>query len=579
MRIRTLFLALALAVLLRTSVGAAPALLEAGFDARPITPVGPSPAGWDFTPQPTTGVWGEEYTDANANGCYDLASEVHVDDVRNTLVDPQSAGKWDGAGANAGFGGKCALGNLDDIWARAVVFTSDGKTVAMVSLDVVGFFQEEIDRIRAELSAKHPEIALDALIVASTHAHEGPDTMGLWSPVQGYVFDGKYPLFQQYIRSQVVKAVAAAYHGRQAAWVRFAVGTETRGLRDSRGPTVFDVDVWSAEFVRPADESTLGTLVNWSNHPEALGSDNPYISSDFSGGVRDRMEALLGGTAIYFSGSVGGLQTPLGVTNVPGFPSDDKSYARTSKLGEIVADAAIAALATAPYAESAALEVAHKDFVMPFENLSLTALNEAGIFDKDLVIDEGGQAGVLTEMHAVTLGPAVFVTVPGELFPEIANGGYGRDDPGDAEYCPEADTGRPYEPIIRDQFAEADYVFLFGLGGDELGYIVPKYDFWAFGFPPSGEEFPEGTPVVPIEPDPRPPIFIGVVEREDPCGVGHYEETVSAASTMAPIVACTAAELAGHDPFGTWDSDPEYAACSPENTTTQPGGIVLPPAP
>jgi hypothetical protein len=45
---------------------------------------------------------------------------------------------------------------------------------------------------------------------------------------------------------------------------------------------------------------------------------------------------------------------------------------------------------------------------------------------------------------------------------------------------------------------------------------------------------------------------------------------------MAPLVACTAAELAGHDPWSTYDTDPEYAACSPENTTTQPGGIVLP---
>jgi hypothetical protein len=185
-------------------------------------------------------------------------------------------------------------------------------------------------------------------------------------------------------------------------------------------------------------------------------------------------------------------------------------------------------------------------------------------------------------MYAVRLGPAVFITVPGELFPEIANGGYGRDLPGGnaEEYCPEADTGRPYEPVIRDQFAGATYKFLFGLGQDELGYIVPKYDFWAFGFPPSDETFPVPDPAplpAPPDPDARPPIYVGVVEREDPCGVSHYEETVSAASTMAPIVACTAAELAGHDPFGTWDTDPEYESCSPDNLTTQPGGIVLPP--
>jgi hypothetical protein len=584
MHSRIVWLSVVLAVLCTASAQAQPAQLQVGFAKLTITPVGPSPAGWGFTPEPTTAVWGEPFVDLNGNHCYDLQSvppEPFIDDIRNTQIDPLSAGKWDGISTNAGFGGKCALGKLDDVWARAVVFSSGGKTVAMVSLDVVGFFQEEIDRIRNELAAAHPAIRLDALIVASTHVHESADTMGLWSASQGYVLDGKYPLFQKYIRARVVQAIATAWYARQSAYVKFARGTEARGLRDSRGPTVFDTDVWAAEFVRPLTGTTIGTLVNWSNHPEALGSSNSYISSDYPGGVRARMESVRGGTSIFFSGSVGGLMTPLGVSNVPGFPSDDHSYARTQKIGEIVADAAIAALATAPYATSTAISVAHKDFMIPMENQSLVALNQAGLFDRQLQIDLSGQIGVLTEMYAVRIGPAVFVTVPGELFPEIANGGFGRDDaahPTDPEeYCPEADTGSPYEPVIRDQFVGATYKFLFGLGQDELGYIVPKYDFWAFGFPPGENDTLPIPP--PVPPDGRPPIYVGVVEANDPCGVSHYEETVSAASTMAPLVACTAAELAGHDPFNTYDTDPEYAACSPENTTTQPGGIVLPPLP
>ena len=436
---------------------AAPATLSVGFAKNTITPVGPSPAGWGFIPQPITQVWGEQFFDLNGNGCYDLTAvppQPFVDDIRNTEIDPQSAGKWDGISTNAGFGGKCALGKLDDTWARAVFQLGRqdrGDGLARRGRLVPGGGRP--DPRRAGL--KHPAIRLDALIVAATHVHEGPDTMGLWSASQGYVLDGKYPLYQQYIRARVVSAIATAYYARETAYVKFARGTETRGLRDSRGPTVFDPDVWAAEFVRPLSGATIGTLVNWSNHPEALGGDNPYISSDYPGGVRSRMEAVRGGTAIFFSGSVGGLMTPLSVNNVPGFPSDDHSHARAMKIGEIVADAAIAALATAPYAPSTEISVAHKDFIIPFENLSLVALNEAGLFDRELTLDASGQAGVLTEMYAVRLGPAVFITVPGELFPEIANGGYGRDLPGGnaEEYCPEADSGRPYEPVIRDQFS------------------------------------------------------------------------------------------------------------------------------
>src|SRR5258705_1196660 len=273
---RSLLLALALVAAFAAPAHAQPAVLSAGFAKYTITPVGPSPLGWSFVPQPTTGVWGEQFVDLNGNSCYDLG-EPFVDDLRNTQIDPQSAGKWDGISTNAGFGGKCALGKRDDTWARAVVFSSGGKTVAMVSLDVVGFFQEEIDRIRSELAAKYPAIRLDALIVSSTHVHEGPDTMGLWSASAGYVLDRKDPLYQQYIRSRAVQAIATAYLSRETAWVKFARGTETRGLRDSPGPTVFDPDVWTAEFVRPLSGTTIGTIVNWSNHTEAQGSNNPLI--------------------------------------------------------------------------------------------------------------------------------------------------------------------------------------------------------------------------------------------------------------------------------------------------------------
>ena len=365
--------------------------------------------------------------------------------------------------------------------------------------------------------------------------------------------------------------------------MKFARGTETRGLRDSRGPTVFDPDVWAAEFVRPLSGTTIGTLVNWSNHPEALGGDNPYISSDYPGGIRARMEAVRGGTSIFFSGSVGGLMTPLSVNNVPGFPSDDHSYARALKLGEIVADAAIAALATAPYATSTQISVAHKDFLIPIENQSLVALNEAGLFDREIEVDGSGQAGVLTEMYAVRLGPAVFITVPGELFPEIANGGYGRDLPGGnaEEYCPEADTGRPVRagdprPVrgcdvqvpVRPRPGRARLhraeVRLLGVRVPAVGRDVPGSGSAAAAPPP--------------DPDPRPPIYIGVVEREDPCGV--FATTRRPCRRRARWRRSSRARPPSSP--GTIRSAPGTPIPSTRrarrtNLTTQPGGIVLPP--
>ncbi|MFP5225525.1 MAG: hypothetical protein ACLGH3_08270 [Actinomycetota bacterium] len=533
--------------------------LYAGFAAKPITPVGPSPEGWDFWSSPQTGVWSEPYDDRNGNGCFDNG-EAFTDDPRNSLIDPQSTAKFDGIWTNAGFGGKCAKGAYDDTWARVALLTVGDKTAALVSLDVVGFFYEEIERIRTELDAADPDHGVDMVVVASTHTHEGPDTMGLWSNTP-YAVDGKFPLYQAYIRSQVVDGILEAKAASKQAVMKAATVEHTLGIRDSRPPNVIDPMVQAAQFISVEDGETLGTMVNWSNHPEALASGNPFISSDFPHGTRQKMESELGGTSVYFSGSVGGLMTPLGynieATNpATGEPYGSKvSLARTYYIGEKVADAAIAALADAPVESPSTLGIDAREVFMPGDNLTLRALNAAGIFDKP-TYTAGVDLGRLgdefkTQLVSVALGSVRFQTVPGELFPEIELGGYGRPD------CPQADTGRPYEPIIRDQWDD-EHLFVLGLGQDELGYIVPGYDFWMYG--------------APNDEQPRPLVDIGALEKTDPCGESHYEETVSGSSVLAPVVACTVADLAGKDPY----ADPEaYPACTSENTTTGPQGLHL----
>ncbi|MBI3610225.1 MAG: hypothetical protein HY204_05935, partial [Nitrospirae bacterium] len=121
---------------------------------------------------------------------------------------------------------------------------------------------------------------------------------------------------------------------------------------------------------------------------------------------------------------------------------------------------------------------------------------------------------------------AQIITVPGELFPEIAQGGYLEDrdvcwtvterkkamDGIGKERVAAANPGTAREPVLRD-FFKAPYLFLFGLANDELGYIVPANDF----------VFPTYNPG---------PIF-----GTDRCGSkDHYEETLSASSRMAPAV-------------------------------------------
>ncbi|HVL33668.1 MAG TPA: hypothetical protein VM600_08840 [Actinomycetota bacterium] len=571
--------------------------LHAGFGVRSITPHGPSPDGWDFWVNPKTGIWSEQFTDLNDNGYFD-AGEPFVDDVRNTQLDPQSAAKFDGCWTNAGFSGRGPLGVFDDVWARAVVLQAGDQKVAMVSLDAVGFFYEEIERIRTEMTAKRADHGVDMLVVSSTHTHESCDTMGYWGnpPI---ATDGKFPLWQKYIRSQIVDAVLEASDALEPAEMKAStVRHEDKplldengdpvldksgnpvirpvGLRDSRDPTVMDPFVQSAQFVRPGSDEVIGTVVRWSNHPEALASENRYISSDFPHGTRVAIENATNAPAVYFSGSVGGLMTPLRV-DMGTDPETGEVYgitptpARAYYIGRLVAEAALAGLATATPEPVEEIDIRAKEVFMTADNVALRALNQIGIFDKPTYV--GGMYAerwgdeFKTQIVTVKVGSARFQTVPGELFPEIEIGGYGRTN------CPagkSADTGRPYEPVIRDQFTE-EHLFVLGLGQDELGYIVPGYDFWADG-PKLDNAAPQAGTRTPR------PIVSGFGNsfplREDPCGKSHYEESVSSSSVMAPVVACTIAELAGKDPFDNATSDP-YKACSKENTTLTPYGIHL----
>ena len=64
---------------------------------------------------------------------------------------------------------------------------------------------------------------------------------------------------------------------------------------------------------------------------------------------------------------------------------------------------------------------------------------------------------------------AEIATIPGEVYPELVNGGVAR--------YPGADYAQaPIEPVLREQL-RTKYQFVFGLGNDEIGYLIPKAEW------------------------------------------------------------------------------------------------------
>lgn len=486
----------------------------------------------------------------------------------------------------------------------------------------------------ARAGASRP-FPVDHLVVSHTHNHEGPDVhVGLWGPgdpaAGAPVLDGTYPRYERYIEHKIGQAVARAAVEAVAARFRFGtIGPETtfrtpsgavetlEGMmsRNScRTPWVFDDELRIMQAVRADDGRTIGTLVNWGAHVESLEDENHQISSDFPHAVRRTIERELGGVTLYAPAAQGAAEI-IGDSCRSAFtrktydgtayttPDGGFAYgpARTYAIGRVVGAAALEALADAPPARSASMEFLEPAVMyVPVNNMALVALVAAGVIDKPSYIGNAGRddpatvevgAGTIvtdaagvdaapptgldgrTTVYAWRLGPATFVTSPGELFPEMYWGlsehnrrvdGDGRPhfdtvdtNPAYLECSarpfdydtPGADTGRPFEPGIREaqerRWPQARYHFLLGYTPDLLGYIVPGSDF-AWYAAPGAEGHGLGT-LVGEAPDPcrgididhgRPGIRYG----------SHYQETNSAGSMLAPAYACTVWEQFGLDP-------------------------------
>lgn len=397
-----------------------------------------------------------------------------------------------------GFGatGRRPSGVHDPLYARVVVL-SDGKlTLAIVGLDLLGFYRNDVQDLRSLSGFDQPGRYLFA---ASTHDHSGPDTLGLWGPMIGV--SGVNMRYHQAIKRKIaatVKRLAAELEPARLSAAQTVV--DPRGLcRDSRDPVVINPYLAEVSITKPSGKA-IATIVNWSCHAEVLGPSNRLITADFPGPLCSRVEEKTGGECVFLNGTIGGLLTP----DVK--PPQENFYG-AYRLGAAVADRALAAAAkpVAPPSSSAKLAVRSVLVKVPVENSRYLLFLPALTFGHRIYDAQGDRLTqrrawllalehllgrlkpqdlplVHSEVSVLDLGPARFLGIPAELFPELAIGGYdGRYRFGHPLIHPDnpnpPDLSRaPKGPYLRE-LIKAPVEGIVGLANDELGYVVPNYDF------------------------------------------------------------------------------------------------------
>jgi hypothetical protein len=399
----------------------------------------------------------------------------------------------------AGFGhNRVATGVHDDLYARCLALGTRKQTLVVCSVDLIGLFYDDVVTVRRAFQQKASTATL--LVIASTHTHAGPDTLGLYGPTP--LETGIDRKFLEMVDQRIASTAADAVRAMRPARLELARDDHPllallQGV--DRPPIVKDPFLNVMRLVARSTGQTIATVVNWSDHPEVLGRKNTEITADYPHWTRDYLENKLGGTALFFSASIGKV-SPLGgqVTLTDpqtGKVAEDGSWRKAELLGTEIGRLAERALKSAKPVSIDSLLIRTRTIFVPISNPNFRIAEAAGVFAGRKPFytkgtpDSAAESRELPELGRVNYATghdiqtevdyiqvrsdgvplAEIVTIPGEIYPELVNGGVSRY-PG-ADY-PKA----PIEPVLREQL-KTKYQFIFGLGNDEIGYLIPKTEW------------------------------------------------------------------------------------------------------
>jgi hypothetical protein len=400
----------------------------------------------------------------------------------------------------AGYGqNRVATGVYDDLYARCLALGAADQTLVVCAVDLIGLFLDDVSKIRESVKAQAPEVT--HLIVASTHNHEGPDTLGLWGP--GPLQSGIDEKYMAWLRERLAQTAVQAARSMQPA--QLTLGRDDHPLlallqSDSRPPYVKDPYLFVMHLASASGGQPIADLINWSDHPETLGGKNTEITADYPHWLCQYVEAHLGGTAVFLNGSIGGLLSTNGSSVALQDPDSgqvaaDNTWRKAELFGNTLGQLVERAVKGGEAVSVDTLAFRGTTIFSPLHNDHFRVAGAAGVFggrkplytkgrlDPSVAEKELPNLGVLkystgqdieTEVSYIRFlaggrVAAEVVTVPGEIYPELVNGGITRY-PG-ADY-PDA----PFEPAIRPHL-KSQYQFIFGLANDELGYIIPRAEY------------------------------------------------------------------------------------------------------
>lgn len=322
----------------------------------------------------------------------------------------------------------------DRLWVKSLALEDQrGHRLVVVSVDLIGFLPDEIDRI-LDLIQRVPR---EVVFISATHTHSGPDTIGLWGIRP---FTGKNQKYLSFLRKQIAAAIDDSVLLLSPSLIRFGSG-ELRGFSHGReenpaDPLVSVLQVLKSSLYASGSGGWVPiTLVNFGVHADTVKS--LAISTDFPFYLERRLQLLIGGEIMFIPAVIGGVQ--------PTSEESELQFSRT--LGEQLGDAAWQALQNPIIPLEANIDIRKRTILAPLQNSRFWWIARFGTISQ--ITDWNDQ--IRAEISQIRIGPAEILTVPGELFPKI------------------------WQNVKLKMRGSPK--FIFGLTNGELGYILLPEDF------------------------------------------------------------------------------------------------------
>ncbi len=336
-----------------------------------------------------------------------------------------------------------------ELTARAIVIRKADVSVAIVSLDLLGFPSVLGDRVRAKVN----RIPAANILIGSTHTHSAPECYAFPDGKGGHTGDLKY---MDFVCDQTALAINEAIDRLQPAWIKIATG-EAQGkiAYNYYAPDLYDrrMNVIQA---RSPQGKTIATLVNYAVHPEVLGNAIGICSPDLVGPLDEQLEAQTGGMGLFMNSAQGGMVTADNRNldqpkeTQPGYWHDARSWEECVRLGKLMAGEALRIVNDAPAQKDPILYCDSLAVRFPVESDQMWAV----VTGSPLKYPHNDDRSITARINLVNLGTAQILTIPGEALPNIG--------------------------FYLKRKMHGTQNLLFGLTNDAFGYILTKVDFHSF---------------------------------------------------------------------------------------------------